>query len=180
MISPDDTSISIRAGSPSDAAALASLARRTFADAFAADNTPENLAVFLDATYGPEIQRRELEAPDLHYLVAERDGTMVAYALLRHKASTHVADPTAIEVQRFYVDRSGHGRGIAQMLMAACLTEATARGAASVWLGVWERNTRAIRFYVAQGFREVGAQTFVVGSDPQTDVVMMKTLVPDE
>lgn len=180
MISHDDAPVTIRQGSPADAVALAALARRTFAEAFGADNTPEDLAAFLDATYGPDIQRQELDTRGLTYLVAEREGDLLAYALLRDKVSPVVADPSAIEVQRFYVDRAGHGRGIAQTLMGACISEAVARGAGSLWLGVWQRNTRAIRFYVAQGFREVGTQTFVVGSDPQTDVVMLKTLtLPD-
>lgn len=176
MISHDDPPVTIRPGSPADAVALAALARRTFAEAFGADNTPEDLAAFLDATYGPDIQREELDTRGLTYLVAEREGDLLAYALLRDKVSPVVADPSAIEVQRFYVDSTGHGRGIAQTLMGACISEAVARGAGSLWLGVWERNTRAIRFYVAQGFREVGTQTFVVGRDPQTDVVMLKTL----
>ncbi len=180
MITPDDVPVTIRPASPADAAALAALARRTFAEAFGADNTPEDLAAFLDATYGPDIQRQELDTRGLTYLVAEREGDLLAYALLRDKVSPDVADPSAIEVQRFYVDRTGQGRGIAQTLMAACISEAVVRGAGSLWLGVWERNTRAIRFYVAQGFREVGTQTFVVGNDPQTDVVMLKTLtLPD-
>ncbi|MBC7840904.1 MAG: GNAT family N-acetyltransferase [Gemmatimonadaceae bacterium] len=179
MIPTADSPITIRAGVPTDDVALADLARRTFADTFGDDNTAEDLATFLDATYGPDIQRRELTTPGLQYLVAERDGAMVAYALLRHKCSPHVTDPTAIEVQRFYVDRAGHGRGIAQRLMVACIAEAAARGAGSLWLGVWERNARAIRFYAAQGFREVGTQTFVVGSDPQTDVVMARP-IPDD
>lgn len=180
MISHDDSPVTIRPAAPADAVALAALARHTFAETFGADNTPEDLAAFLDATYGPDIQRRELDTRGLSYLVAEREGDLLAYALLRDKVSPVVADPSAIEVQRFYVDSKGHGRGIAQTLMAACTAHAAARGAGSLWLGVWERNTRAIRFYVAQGFREVGTQTFVVGSDPQTDVVMLKTLtLPD-
>lgn len=179
MIPNADTSVSIRPGASTDADTLADLARRTFADTFADDNTAEDLATFLDSTYGADIQRRELNDPGLQYLVAERDGALVAYALLRHKRSPHVSDPTAIEIQRFYVDRAGHGRGIAQTLMVACIAEASARGAGSLWLGVWERNGRAIRFYAAQGFREVGTQTFVVGSDPQTDVVMVRSLSAD-
>jgi diamine N-acetyltransferase len=171
-----DTRVAIRAAMRSDAEALSALASRTFSDAFGNDNTPEDLASFLANTYSPDIQRRELSDLSLQYLVAERDGGLVAYALLREKGSPYVADATALEVQRFYVEQSAHGSGVAQSLMAECVAAARLRGAGSLWLGVWERNARALRFYSTQGFHEVGTQIFTVGSDPQRDVVMLRSL----
>lgn len=169
----------IRPATARDAAALSALARRTFSDAFAADNSPEDLAAFLDATYAPDIQARELADPTLTYLVAELDDTLTAYALVRTgKASPFVDDPSAIELQRIYVDQSHHGTGLAQALMAAVIAEAARHGAGAVFLGVWERNVKALRFYAAQGFRVVGTQTFVVGSDPQQDLVLVRDLTP--
>ena len=167
----------IRPATAHDAAALSELARRTFSDAFAADNTAENLAAFLDATYSTAIQARELADPALRYLVAEQDGALVAFALLRTGTSSpFVADPTAVELQRIYVDRSHHGTGLAQTLMATVFDAATRLGAGALFLGVFERNTKALRFYAAQGFREVGTQTFVVGTDPQQDLVLVRDL----
>ena len=78
----------------------------------------------------------------------------------------------SIELHRFYLDRAAHGSGLAQRLMQASLAAAARQGAAVVWLGVWERNPRAIRFYERIGFADVGSQTFVVGTDRQTDRVM--------
>ena len=60
--------------------------------------------------------------------------------------------------------------------MRAVLAEAEAAGTATVWLGVWERNPRAIAFYRKCGFVEDGAAVFVVGTDPQRDVIMSLTL----
>jgi ribosomal protein S18 acetylase RimI-like enzyme len=45
-----------------------------------------------------------------------------------------------------------------------------------MWLGVWEYNPRAQRFYEKNGFRMVDKHTFVLGSDPQTDLLMQKEL----
>lgn len=169
----------IRPATVRDAAALSALARRTFSDAFAADNAPDDLAAFLDATYTPAIQSRELADGALKYLVAEQAGVLVAYALLRTgKISPFVNDPTALELQRIYVDQSHHGTGLAQSLMASVLAEAARLGAGALFLGVWERNAKALRFYAAQGFREVGTQTFVVGSDPQQDLVLVREVTP--
>ena len=79
-----------------------------------------------------------------------------------------------MEIQRFYVDHAWHGQGVARQLMAACVATARARGGATVWLGVWERNARAIRFYTKHGFTDVGTHDFLLGSDRQTDRVMSR------
>ncbi len=166
----------IRVATPADAAAIASLAQRTAIDTFASQNAPDDMAAFLAVSFGPEIQRRELADPAITYLVVERAGDMIAYAMLRERSTPHVADPTALELQRFYVDKSCHGSGIAQTLMADCVARAAERGAGALWLGVWERNDRALRFYTAQGFAAVGMQTFTVGTDEQHDVVMARII----
>jgi diamine N-acetyltransferase len=167
----------VRAATPADAATLTMLGRRTFSDAFGDANDPHDLAQFLDGAYTAEIQARELADPFLTYLLAEHDGAPVGFALLRRgKRSEFVADPTAIELQRFYVDRAQHGRGIAPSLMHACIATAQSQDAATMWLGVWEQNPRAIRFYQKHGFTEVGRQIFVVGSDEQHDLVLARSL----
>jgi ribosomal protein S18 acetylase RimI-like enzyme len=167
----------IRRATIDDAAALAALGRRTFLDTFGAENSQEDLAVFLDGAYAESIQREELAAPHLTYFLADAEGGPVGFALLRRdKLPAFIDDPTAIELQRLYVDRAWHGTGLAQALMATCLQHAVARGARSLFLGVWERNSRALRFYAAQGFDVVGSQVFMLGSDAQTDLVMRKRL----
>ncbi|MES3032599.1 MAG: GNAT family N-acetyltransferase [Gemmatimonadota bacterium] len=167
----------IRLATPQDAEALANIGARTFSDTFAADNTPEDLALFLDATYGEAQQRAELADPRLTYLVAERDGVVAGFALLRRgKEAPGVTDPTAVELQRLYVERAWHGSGLGKALMAACQQAARDEGAAVLWLGVWERNAKALRFYAAQGFEAVGSQTFTLGTDPQVDIVMQRRL----
>ena len=176
MIPISDTP-TIRLASVTDAEALSALARRTFSDAFAADNAPEDLAMFLDSTYSPDIQRSELQDPVLTCLVVEHDGTLIAFAMLRKgKTSPHVSDPTAIELQRFYVDQAAHGTGLAPRLMLACVDRAANLGAATLFLGVFERNVRAIRFYRKHKFEVVGSQLFRVGTDDQRDFVMARSL----
>jgi GNAT superfamily N-acetyltransferase len=81
-----------------------------------------------------------------------------------------------VELERFYVDQRWHGRGIAAQLMDAVLRVARGLDGDALWLGVWERNAKAIRFYEKQGFECVGAQTFRLGSDVQHDDVMRRPL----
>lgn len=76
-----------------------------------------------------------------------------------------------MEIARFYVDGSWHGRGLAREMMAACLTT-WARDADTAWLGVFARNHRAVRFYEKCGFQIVGKAVFRMGADEQNDYVM--------
>lgn len=167
----------IRRATPDDAPALAELAARTFTEAFGADNRPEDLALHLATAYGPAQQGRELADATLITLVADDQGTLVAFAQLRlgtPPAAVRGAAP--IELMRFYLAAAWHGRGLAQRLMASVVDAATAAGARTLWLGVWERNPRAIAFYRKTGYVDVGSHVFVVGTDPQTDRLMVRPL----
>ena len=167
----------IRRAVSSDAKALADLATRIFVDTFAADNRPEDMELFIAQAYGEEKQRREIDDPDLITLVADSGAGLLAYAQLRRaNVPDGAASDATVQIARFYVDRSWHGRGVAQELMRHCDEIARGFDARAVWLGVWERNDRAIAFYKKCGFAEIGKMDFHVGSDRQTDVVMVRGL----
>lgn len=172
--------LTIRHGTPADAAMLAAFAARSFADTFGAANDPARLQAFLDESYGVEQQSRELADRDTTTLLAMLDEQLVAYAQLHHGAAPPCVDAAgAIELQRFYVDRAAHGRGVAQQLMGAVRATARGFGACVIWLGVWEHNPRAIAFYRKCGYVDVGSKTFDVGGDLQTDRVMRLALDQD-
>ena len=166
--------MNIRHATVADAAALAVLAERTFYETFAADNNPDDLAAFIAQTYGEPQQRREIENPDgVTLLVESEDGAeLIAFTQLRRTSSPH----GEVEIARFYVDKPHHGRGIAQRLMDAAIDTARAMGGTTLWLGVWERNPRAIAFYAKYGFQDVGSHPFLVGTDLQTDRIMSRVI----
>ena len=171
--------LQIRAATPDDAGAVAEVAERIFTRTFGPLNSAADIAAYAGTAFGESIQRRELEDPDGEYLLSFVDTKLVAFAQLRHGAT----DPTVhgdapVEIQRFYVDHDFHGRGVAARLMEACVEAATARTGRTLWLGVWERNARAIRFYEKCGFVDVGSHPFQLGQDRQTDRVMMRRIGP--
>jgi diamine N-acetyltransferase len=167
----------IRHATPADAPLIASLGAETFATSFGAQNTPENLAKHLASAFGEAIQRRELTDPAITYLIAEQDGRTAGYAQVHDgDAPPCVTGPRPVEVRRFYVVHEFHGTGIAQALMDACAAEARRRGGRTLWLGVWDQNPRAIRFYTKWGYEDVGGQTFMLGDDPQQDRVLARSL----
>lgn len=169
--------MTIRLATIHDAATLAELARRTFYDTFAATNDPADMALYLAEAFGVDQQTRELNDRDITTLIVEENGEAVAYAQL---CADHVPECVSgeqpIELKRFYVSHQWHGRGIAPLLMERVKTAARERGAKTLWLGVWERNDRARAFYAKCGFTDVGQHIFLFGTDPQTDLVMVKAL----
>jgi len=156
---------------------LAELARTTFYDTFASSNDAADMALHLQTAYGVPQQTAELNDPHITTLLVEEDGAAIAYAQIRdHHAPECVTGPAPIELWRFYLDRQWHGRGVAAALMTRVKDEARRRGARTLWLGVWERNGRAIAFYAKSGFVDVGEHIFLFGTDPQTDRVMAASL----
>lgn len=163
----------IRAARVPDAPWLAALAERTFRETYSAHNTPENMERYVAEHFGLARQEAELRDPRVLTLVAEVDGQPAGYVQLGRGASpASVTGAKPMEIARFYVDRPWHGTGLARQLMDAAADSARAEGARTLWLGVWERNPRAIAFYRKCGFREAGVQTFVLGDDHQRDLVL--------
>lgn len=170
-----DSSIALRRASPGDAARLAAFATTAFADTFGAQNRPEDMAAYLAEAFGESVQHDELIDPQCTVFLAERDGEIVGYAMLRDgPAPACVHDASAIEIARLYADQRWIGAGIGALLMQRCLVEAAARGRRTIWLGVWERNVRAIGFYQRWHFTIVGSQPFQLGGDRQNDRVMAR------
>lgn len=169
--------VTIRRAVLSDAWALSELAARTFAETFGADNTPEDLAAHLRSSYGLAQQSAEIADPEGATLLACMGPALVGFAQVRRgPAPACVIGEHPIELHRFYLARSAHGRGVAAPLMAAARDSARALGGRRLWLGVWERNPRAVAFYVKSGFTKVGSHDFMVGRDRQTDWVFVSPL----
>ena len=173
--------IALRRASPADAAPLATFAALAFADTFGAQNRPEDMAAYMAEAFGESVQRAELMDPQCTVFLAERDGDIVGYATLRDgPPPSCVHDTSTIEIARLYAARPWIGAGIGALLMQRCLVEAASRGRRTIWLGVWERNVRAIGFYQRWHFAIVGSQPFQLGIDRQNDRVMARRVTMEE
>ena len=163
----------VRPASIADAEILAALGARTFAETFAEDNSAEDMDAYLKSAFSPARTAEELSDKASVFLIAEVEGEAAGYAKLHMgEPPSCVEGESAIELARLYVGQQWLGRGVGQALMQRCVDEARRAGAQVMWLGVWERNSRAQAFYLRWGFRRVGEQTFMLGSDAQTDWVM--------
>lgn len=169
----------IRPALPTDAPALASLGERLWRETYTGLIPSSNLELHLAETFGPAQQAAELADPACDVLLLDEGGSLLGYALLRAHESDLPAAPVfqhPLEVARFYVDRTLHGTGAAQSLMAEVLTWAATRDHDGVWLQVWEQNPRAIRFYVKAGFQDAGEATFRIGEQVDRDRLLVHTL----
>jgi len=173
---PVNNPVSVHRAQAEDAAALAQLAALCFSQTFAADNRPEDLRAHLARSYGESLQRREILDPDWITLLARRGPALMGFAQVGRTTPPPCVKVKAVELVRFYLEASAHGRGIAQQLMSEVFTAARTLGGLQLWLGVWERNARAIAFYRKCGFIDVGSKDFYVGPDRQTDRVMQATV----
>jgi len=165
--------MNIRNGNTGDAAMLSELGARTFYDTYAKDNTPENIRLYVTNSFSTEIQFNELSQPETLFLIAELDDQPVGYAKLKmNSREESIRGTKVIEIERTYAVQEYIGRGVGKELMQACIHEARQKGCDSIWLGVWEKNPRAISFYKKWGFEEVGTHTFMLGEDPQEDFIL--------
>jgi GNAT superfamily N-acetyltransferase len=172
-----NSTLNIRRARIEDANLLAELGAQTFAETFTEDNAPEDMAAYLAASFNIEQLTAELTDPLSTFFIAEIDGDAAGYAKIHSgEALDGVGGQKPIELVRLYVSRKWLGRGVGQALMQRCIDEARETGFLTIWLGVWERNSRALAFYRRWDFREVGEHIFQLGADPQRDILMQRAI----
>ncbi|RAK66720.1 GNAT family N-acetyltransferase [Hymenobacter edaphi] len=162
------------------AAQLAEFGRQTFQATYAAQNTAEDMALYLAEHFGPEQQLAELQDPNTVFFLALMQQQLVGYAKLTI-GSALGAEPgadvrTRAELQRLYVQEDWQGTGLGATLLRRCIDEARQRGCRTLVLSVWEKNTSAREFYQRKGFRQIGEAEYRVGHDVQNDFILRKGL----
>ena len=175
--------ITIRKATTDDAVPLSSLGRKAFYEKWK-DTTPaDNMEVYLAQTFTPEILKEEIVDESVIYLLAEENSNVLGYAkLLFTHPDIEVPEPgvtftynNPLELSRLYVAPELIGKSIGAKLMERIFEIAAEEKIDLIWLGVWENNP-ATRFYARHGFIKAGTHKFVLGTQVDTDWVMIKTL----
>jgi len=173
------TKILIRQANIEDAKLLTDLAYTTFWDAFAhhPKNAPDDLNHYMRQAFNQEQIHSELAEEKNIFLIAEIGDEAAGYSkIIIDNIEPGITAELPVELSRLYSHQKHLGQGVGQMLMDACFERARAEGRDVMWLGVWEYNPRAQRFYEKNGFRVVGTHVFLLGKDPQTDLLMQREL----
>lgn len=156
---------------------LQEISQATFYETFVNDCTPSDMDKFLNNDFGLERLSLELKNPESDFFFVESEDQIIGYLKLnRGKSQTEAKLKNSLEIERFYVIPSFHGKKVAQQMMKKALEIAESGHFDWIWLGVWENNARAIRFYEKHGFEKFDKHIFMVGTDAQTDVLMKKEL----
>ena len=169
--------ISILIATINDAEIIAAISSKTFYDSFAAQNTKEDVDKHLEEYYNVAKMKEELTDTKNIFLLAYYEEALVGYAKMREDAkeeSKSLLQP--IEIERIYSVKNMIGKGVGKALMQECLAIAKQKNKETIWLGVWEKNLAAISFYTKWGYEKFGQHIFVVGNDPQTDLLMKKKI----
>lgn len=152
---------------------LQKIGRQTFSDTFSDGNTSYDMEKYLDKKFSVEQLTVELENKESEFYFAKISGDVVGYLKLNFgKAQTESNLDNALEIERIYVCKEFFGKKVGQVLYNTALEIANQKEAEYIWLGVWEENPRAIRFYEKNGFVEFDKHVFVLGDDAQTDIMM--------
>jgi ribosomal protein S18 acetylase RimI-like enzyme len=169
----------IRRATEKDAGLLLDLSSQTFNQAFGMQNTRDNMSAYMASAFSEEQILEELKCTSSLFFMAYIPGldTPVGYTKLRMGTTPkELKGARAIEIHRIYVLQEMIGQGIGKALMERSLALAQLNNYEVIWLGVWEKNTRAIQFYKKWGFKKFSSYIFRLGTEDQTDYLMKKDL----
>ena len=153
------------------------ISRETFSETFSSSNTKENIAKYLADGFSIEKLTEEVNNEHSEFYFAVIDDKVVGYLKLNFGSSqSEIQDSISLEIERIYVLQQYHGKKVGQVLYEKAMQVAEDKKVDYVWLGVWEENPRAIRFYQKNGFVEFDKHIFRLGDDEQTDIMMKRFL----
>jgi len=167
--------VSIREVDQDELLLLHKIGRETFEAAFGDQNTASDMKAYLDESYSIERIQQEFRNDESLFFFAELDEEVIGYLKVNWgEAQTEGNNNDSLEIERIYVISAFQGKKIGKVLFDKAIEVAMAKGKQSIWLGVWEKNIKAIKFYERLGFTMFGSHDFLLGSDLQTDMLMSK------
>lgn len=169
--------ISLRKVEAEEVIALQKIAKQTFSETFSEINSEENMIKYEQESLSSEKLSSELANPDSLFYFATDSDQVIGYLKVNFgKAQSELQNPNAMEIERIYVLKDYHGQKIGQLLYEQAIAIAQESKSQYVWLGVWEENHKALRFYQKNGFFAFDKHIFRLGNDEQTDILMKKVL----
>jgi len=165
--------VEIKRGTINDLVDLIDIGRKTFCETFAKDNSEENMNKYLEEGFSEVKVRAEINDPNSMFYLARVSDQVIGYLKLNFgQSQTELNDESSLEIERIYVLKELHGEGVGQKLYEKAVDISREKEVNYIWLGVWEKNPRAIRFYEKNGFVEFDKHVFRLGDDDQTDIMM--------
>lgn len=150
---------------------------QTFTETFKDNNSEKSLNDYLNTAYELTKLEKELENPHSEFYFAYFNNELAGYLKINiNDAQSEKMGENALEVERICIKKSFKRRGIGRHLIETAEQLAKKYQKNLMWLGVWEYNPKAIAFYETLGFKVIGAHSFFMGEEEQTDLIMSKQL----
>ena len=166
--------ISIRIALASDAVELRAVCEKSFYDTFVNTCKESDMDTYLRKKFSLRLIEQELAEGFFYLLIYQ--SKILGYAKLGENTIPELSGKKAIEIERFYFLKEYTGKGLGNELMKVCLEYAEKKSAELVFLGVWEHNYNAQKFYKKYGFEYVGKHPFPIETTPQMDWWLSKSL----
>ena len=167
----------IRRAKESDLNELSVFATQTFYDAYDWYNTAENMQDYAKKYFSTANLLSEFKQTDSVFLIALDDyQKIIGYAKMGKGNNNSDLKESHSEIERIYVKTKLQRAGIGQKLIDEIILITQKRNQKIIWLGVWQKNEKAVNFYKKIGFEIFGTTTFVLGNDPQDDFMMKLVL----
>lgn len=155
------------------AALLQNFAAQTFVENFGQHNSPEDMAMYMEKAFALDQIQRELANEESEFYFYYENEQPLAYLKINFgQAQNELKECQGAELERIYVAKGHQSKGLGAHLIDFVKNTCAAKAKKYLWLGVWEKNERAIAFYEKHGFRLFDKHTFMLGKDKQTDLLM--------
>lgn len=152
---------------------LQSISRQTFYETYCTMNTKENMDKYLNENLSISTLEKELKNPNSEfYIIKDLDKNIGYLKLNMGPAQTDIKDASALEIERIYVIKEYQGKKAGQQLYEKTIQVAKEKMLKYIWLGVWQENSKAIQFYIKNGFEIFDQHVFKLGDEEQTDFLM--------
>lgn len=169
--------IKISIATSTDFKIIQEIGRETFYETFASGNTEEVMQQYLQTSFSAEKVKTELNHPNSLFFIAWDHQIPIGYLKVdMNDAQTELQESDSLEIERIYVKAHYHGKKVGQLLYDQAVEIAMEKMKKSIWLGVWEENPKAIRFYEKNGFVPFSRHIFKMGDEEQTDIMMRKII----
>lgn len=157
---------------------LVEISISTFRETYAHNTSAKDLEDYISKSFSPDTLKKEIQNPCIHYQLIVTSNEILGYSKLEeHLPPVSIPNSKVIELARIYLRKKYWNQGLGEPFLNQQFEVSRQLNMTGIWLSVWIENKQALRFYEKHGFQTIGEQTFMVGDDPQKDIILFKSLV---
>jgi len=171
--------IKIQKAKIEDLEIIALLGRLTWAESHGQYIDDKNdIPKYLNENFSISKTNQNINDPNIHYSIIYVDDLPAGYAkIVVNKPQENIESRNSCQLERIFILDEFIPLKIGQKLMSFVEKQAKELLLDTIWLTVYIKNNRAIRFYERNDFKNVGELNFSVNEKLYVNIVFSKTLV---